>query len=148
MSASPAEPSTGPVESLPGSRHTVVVDPAKNRVHAILRGALGIRDVGPAMKRIVEHPEWRPHMDILLDLSGARLGFEGLTEIHTVIMIWRADLQKLGRGRNAFVSSDAGARAIARIVQIAGSPISGRKGRVFATEAEAAMWLDEGPRVP
>ncbi|MBI3735821.1 hypothetical protein HY256_04830 [Candidatus Sumerlaeota bacterium] len=117
--------------------------PDQNRIHVTLKGPLNLGGVGAAMKGIVEHPDWNPGMDILLDLCGVEADFGDYMEIRSVIEVWRGDLKRLGPGRNAFFSDKAAHRDVARVVLIAGSVISKRQWRVFSNESEAGAWLDQ-----
>lgn len=119
----------------------------QNRIHVVLRGRMGLSEAGAAMKGIVEHPDWRPGMDILLDLCGTRMSFEGYMQMRSVIEIWMADLRRLGTGRNAFFSDNSAVRETARLMSILGKAFSRRDTAVFSSEVDAVAWLDRG-RLP
>lgn len=116
------------------------IDADAKLVHHRVEGVLTLKDSLAAIDRLFNNPEFRPEMDILLEISpGATSGLNSMEAIK-VLEALRAVGERRGTGRSVAVAPHDADFGLMRVLtdRLEGGT---RPTRVFKSLEEAKAWL-------
>jgi hypothetical protein len=122
-------------------KHEISV--ADEIVLVIMSGGISPEDYGHLAKSIVDLPEWRPTMKLLIDYS--RIDFSGETGTNAdlyaqAIIPYKS---RLGDGRLACVNTNPADYGLGRMWQVFMEAYTNLQVGIFYTFEDALIWLNE-----
>lgn len=118
------------------------IDPARRIVHLVYRGDPDFGVWSAAMEEILDHPDHRPGMGFVVDLTGA--GFPDNAHLRRVAGFVRANRERMGGFRWANVTADPVHYGMTRMAQVIVEGLPGEL-EIFEEVEEAVEWAARGP---
>ncbi len=115
------------------------IDAAEDRIDTTVTGPLLDADPIDYLTEVLEHPDYRPGMSVLVVCRDVRLGRFSTEAIRQLAHFTRAAERHLGDCRIALVAAQPAIFGLARMYQMRRSPRYALE--VFRDEAEARDWL-------
>lgn len=123
---------------------TLAVD--KGRRMAIIRstGTAVVNDITSYQKMLIEHQDWEPGINILVDHTGLITTHLTFQEIQSISKSITAFAKDLGDGRLALVVRTMMGYGLARMWQILTSELSNLNIKIFRSIEHAEQWVETG----
>lgn len=116
------------------------IDAASGLATHTITGELSLEEIMKAMVTLFTHPDFRPDMAILVDISQGSAEFLSQEDIDEFINLTRAMGEKRGGGRSAILAAHDLDYGIGRIIQALLDDTQ-RDLRVFREREVALQWL-------
>lgn len=123
---------------------SLVVDKEKKLAIIKSSGTAIVGEITLYQKKLVEHPDWKPGINILVDhtdLITTNLTFQ---EIQAISKSIAAFAKELGDGRLALVVRTMMGYGLARMWQILTSELSNLNIKIFRSLEHAKQWVEIG----
>lgn len=123
---------------------TLSIDKDKNLAIIKSSGTADVSEIILYQKKLVEHPDWKPGINILVDhtdLITTHLTFQQIQAISKSIT---AFAKELGDGRLALVVRTMMGYGLARMWQILTSELSNLNIKIFRSLEHAEQWVEIG----
>jgi hypothetical protein len=94
------------------------------------------------LNETLEHPSWRPGMNLLADLRELETDAFSGDDVRSVVALYRRASEQLGNGRCAIVMSKLASFGLARMWELYSKDTIGLRVGVFRSIDEAREWLE------
>jgi hypothetical protein len=120
-------------------------EPGRDLMVIRTSGPATVEDVAESMRARVQHPCWRPGLDVLIDHSALDTSGVDAKTVESLLRALEPYAGAVGSGRSALVVPNSITFGFARMFEALAQERLPRRYHVFRSLEEAEAWLAEKP---